>query len=67
MRLELVKNVNGQPTATLILENQVLTFPYQLDITGASGVSDGTLYLSEQVDGEYQELGHYSITFAKVE
>ena len=67
VRLELVQNVNGQPTATLILENQVLTFPYQLDITGASGVSDGTLYLSEQVDGEYQELGHYSITFAKVE
>ncbi|MDO4306411.1 MAG: Stk1 family PASTA domain-containing Ser/Thr kinase [Eubacteriales bacterium] len=67
VRLELVQEVNGQPTATLITENQVLTFPYQLDITGASGVSTGKLYLSEQVNGEYKELGLYNITFEKAE
>ena len=43
-------------------------FPYQLDITGAPGVAEGTLYLSEQQsDGSYQELGHYPLTFEKVE
>lgn len=67
VRLELLQTVNGQPTATLILENQVLTFPYQLDITGAPGISEGTVYLYEQVNGEYTELGHYTIEFKKVE
>ena len=67
VRLELVQNVNGQPTATMIVENQVLTFPYQLDITGSPGISEGTVYLYEQVNGEYKELGHYTIEFKKVE
>ncbi len=67
VRLELIQNVNGTPTASVVLENQVLQFPYDLDITGAPGVSEGTLYLSEQINGTYQELGNYSITFAKVE
>ena len=67
VRLELVQNVNGTPTASVVLENQVIQFPYDLDITGASGVSEGTLYLSEQINGVYQELGNYSITFAKAE
>ena len=67
VRLELLQTVNGQPTATLILENQVLTFPYQLDITGSPGISEGTVYLYEQVDGDYKELGHYTIEFKKVE
>ena len=31
------------------------------------GISEGTLYLSEQISGTYQELGNYSITFAKAE
>ena len=67
VRLELIQNVNGTPTASVVLENQVLQFPYDLDITGTPGVSEGTLYLSEQINGTYQELGNYSITFAKVE
>lgn len=48
-------------------EDQVIQFPYDLDITGAPGISEGTLYLSEQISGTYQELGNYSITFAKAE
>ena len=67
VRLELVQNVNGTPTASVVLENQVIQFPYDLDITGAPGISEGTLYLSEQINGTYQELGNYSITFAKAE
>ncbi len=67
VRLELIQNVNGQPTAMQVVDNQVLTFPYQLDITGVSGVSTGELYLYEQVNGEYRELGHYNISFEKAE
>lgn len=67
IRLELIQEVNGQMTATQIVENQVLTFPYQLDITGTPGISTGKLYLYEQVDGEYKELGLYNITFEKAE
>jgi serine/threonine-protein kinase len=67
VRLELVQEVNGVPTASMVVDGQQLTFPYQLDITGAPGVSEGTVYLSEQINGTYQELGHYPITFEKVE
>lgn len=67
VRLELVQDVSGQTTETIVVDGQQLTFPYQLDITGAPGVSEGTLYLSEMVDGNYQELGHYPITFEKAE
>lgn len=64
---ELIQNVNGTPTASVVLEDQVIQFPYDLNITGAPGISEGTLYLSEQISGTYQELGNYSITFAKAE
>lgn len=67
VRLELIQNVNGTPTASVVLEDQVIQFPYDLNITGAPGISEGTLYLSEQINGTYQELGNYSITFAKAE
>ena len=68
IRLELVQNVGSDPKASSVVEGQQLTFPYQLDITGAPGVAEGTLYLSEQQsDGSYQELGHYPLTFEKVE
>ena len=67
VRLELIQNVNVTPTASVVLEDQVIQFPYDLDITGAPGISEGTLYLSEQISGTYQELGNYSITFAKAE
>ena len=68
IRLELVQNVGGAPKASSVVEGQQLTFPYQLDITGAPGVAEGTLYLSEQQsDGSYQELGYYPLTFEKVE
>ena len=68
VRLELVQEVNGNPTATSVVDGQQITFPYQLDITGAPGVAEGTLYLSEQQsDGSYQELGHYPLTFEKAE
>ncbi len=62
VRLELSR-CKRTPTASVVLEDQVIQFPYDLDITGAPGISEGTLYLSEQISGTYQELGNYSITF----
>ena len=67
IRLELVQTVNGQPEASVIVDGELLEFPYQLNIVGAPGVAEGTLYVSEQADGTYEELGHYPITFTKVE
>ena len=67
VRLELIQEVNGELKATVVTEGTVLTFPYKLDITGISGVSTGTLYCSELIDGVYQELGHYPIEFKKAE
>lgn len=67
VRLELIQDVAGQPTATTVVDGQVLTFPYDLDLIGSPGVSTGTLYLSEQINGTYVELGFYTITFEKAE
>lgn len=40
VRLELIQNVNGTPTASVVLEDQVIQFPYDLNITGAPGISE---------------------------
>ena len=67
IRMELLQEANGQPVASMIVEDQVLTFPYKLDIVGQQGVPSGTLYVSEEVNGTYHELGLYSLTFERVE
>lgn len=67
VRLELVQEVGGQLTASVVLEGQALTFPYKLDLTGAPGVATGTLHLSEEINGTYQKLGEYTISFEKAE
>ena len=67
IRLELIQEVNGEMTSTQVVDGEKLTFPYTLDITGAPGVSAGTLYVSEQINGTYQQLGQYPITFQKAE
>ena len=67
IRLELIQEVNGEMTSTQVVDGEKLTFPYTLDITGAPGVSAGTLYVSEQINGTYQQLGQYPISFQKAE
>ncbi len=67
IRLELIQTVNGTPTASTILDGQTVEFPYSLDVTGAPGVSDGTICLYEEINGVYQKLGDYAVTFAKAE
>ena len=65
VRLELVQEVNGQPRAQTIVDGEYLEFPYQLDLTGEPGVATGLLYLYEMTEDEYEELGHYTITFER--
>ena len=67
VRLELVQEVGGQQTVTTIAEGSSVQFPYQLDLTGLAGVPDGVVYIYEMIDGSYQMLGKYSITFNKVD
>ena len=67
IRLELIQDVNGETTSSKIVDGQKIDFPYTLDITGAPGVADGTLYVSELVDGNFQQLGQYPLTFKKAE
>ena len=67
IRLELIQTVNGTPTASTILDGQTVEFPYSLDGTGAPGVSEGTICLYEEINGVYQKLGDYSVTFEKAE
>lgn len=67
LRLELIQEVNGEPEATTVVDGETLTFPYKLDITGSPGVSEGTLSVSEMINGEYQQLGTYPLTFEKAE
>lgn len=67
IRLELIQDVNGEPKASTIIDGQNISFPYQLDISGAEGITSGTIYLYEEVDGDYQQLGTYTVTFKKAE
>ncbi len=57
IRLELIQDVNGEPKASTIIDGQNISFPYQFHISGAEGVTSGTIYLYEEVDGDYQQLG----------
>lgn len=67
VRLELVQEVGGQQTVTTIAEGSGVQFPYQLDQIGLPGVTDGAVYVYEMIDGSYQMLGKYNITFVKVD
>ncbi len=67
VKMELVQMVNGSPQATTVIDGKQVEFPYQLDITGVAGLTEGTLYLSELIGNDYVELGHYPLTFEQVE
>ncbi len=67
IRLQLIQQTGDSQEVSMIVDGEVVEFPYQLNITGVPGVANGTLYLSELVNGAYQDLGNYSISFEKVE
>lgn len=67
VKMELVQTVDNSPSVETIMEGKKVDFPYQLDITGEPGLSEGTLYLYELTGSDYVELGHYTISFQKVD
>ena len=67
VKMELAQIVNGSPQVSTVMDGKQVEFPYQLDLTGAPGVEDGTLYLYELIGSDYVELGHYPIKFEQVE
>ncbi len=67
VKMELVQEVDNSPVVDTIMEGKTIDFPYQLDITGEAGISEGTLYLYELIGSDYMELGHYPISFQKVD
>lgn len=67
LRLELIQESGGETESMNVVDGQALEFPYQLDVTGVPGVSQGTLYVYELIDGNYQQLGTYPLTFEKAE
>lgn len=67
VKMELAQIVNGSPQASTVVDGKQVEFPYQLDLTGIPGVTEGTLYLYELIGSDYVELGHYPIKFEQVE
>lgn len=67
LRLELIQDNAGVSQATTVSDGKALTFPYKLDITGVPGVGEGTLCVYEMINGEYQQLGSYPLTFEKAQ
>lgn len=68
IRLELVQMVNNERQVSVVVDGEILEFPYQLDVTGAPGVSEGTIYLYEQTgEDDYTLEGQYPVTFEKAE
>jgi len=65
-KLELLQEVNGKVVNRPIVEGIVLSGnEYNLTTTGADGVSTGTVYLYELIDGEYKRLVQYTVPFKK--
>lgn len=69
VKLELVQTVDGKSQTTTIFEGQTIdSFPYKLNVTGADGVSEGTIIFSEmQDDGTYRPIAQYTAEFKQVE
>ncbi len=65
VKLDLVQNINGEAVTTPIIEGATVSFPYNLEITGADGVDSGTVYLYELVDGDYVQRAQYTVPFAE--
>lgn len=65
VKLVLEQTVEGTKQTTTILEDQVITFPYTLDLKGADGVANGKVYMYELVSGTYKLRCNWPITFTQ--
>ena len=64
-KLVLVQTVNGQEVDTTVAEGDSLSFPYLLECNGADGVDTGTVYLYEEVDGDYVPRAQWTVSFSQ--
>ena len=67
--MDLAQEVDGEIQAKTILTDEKLKFPYSLkNVEGEPGVTTGTIYVYEKVDGEYTMLGAYkNLKFEQVD
>lgn len=69
IKMDLAQEVDGEIQAKTILTDEKLKFPYSLkNVEGEPGVTTGTIYVYEKVDGEYTMLGAYkNLKFEQVD
>lgn len=65
VKLVLEQTVNGEKVETNILEAGTISFPYELNITGASGVTSGKVLMYEMVSGTYKLRCNWPVTFSE--
>lgn len=65
VKLVLEQTVDGAKQTTTILEDQVITFPYTLDLKGADNVTTGKVYMYELVNGTYKLRCNWPISFTQ--
>ena len=63
VKLTLSQVVNGKTTEKTVIENESPTFPLTFSTEGAEGVSVGTVYVYEKVNGEYKKIAKYTVPF----
>ena len=63
IRLTLSQVVNGKTTEKTVVENESPSFPLTFSTEGAEGVSVGTVYVYEKIDGEYKKIAKYTVPF----
>ena len=65
VKLVLEQTVNGEKAETTILESDAISFPYELNITGASGVTSGKVLMYEMVNGTYKLRCNWPVSFSE--
>lgn len=63
IKLTLSQVVNGQTVESTVVENNNPEFPLTFSTEGAEGVSIGTVYVYEKIDGEYKKIAKYTVPF----
>lgn len=63
VKLTLSQVVNGQTVENTVVENESPEFPLTFSTEGAEGVSVGTVYVYEKIDGEYKKIAKYTVPF----
>ena len=63
VRLTLSQVVDGQTVEKTVIENDSPEFPLTFSTEGAEGVSVGTVYVYEKIDGEYKKIAKYTVPF----